>query len=169
MTIDYFDTQKDESSDIQFTVDASNGIDSNDFSLTRTEDQVSPGGISRSTKLVLEYTIASADDFNFTVNLSNDIDGPVTLDVDVTVEDTSPPIIDEIGDETINEDGSLNINFNVTSNTPSVYDDVVLSNISNGNQNHILTSLSGDVDNGYNLIITPVDDWNGTLILYAEK
>ena len=93
----------------------------------------------------------------------------VTLDIDVTVEATSPPVVDEIVNQEIDEDeGPIIIPFNVASNTAAVYSDVILSNISNGGSNYVATELSGSVDNGYTLTITPDEHWNGTFDVQVE-
>jgi len=93
----------DESSEISYFVNATTVGNPGDYSLTDTDEG------NNQKKLVLEYDINTNSDFTFDLNLSNGTDDDVILTIGVIVEDTSPPIIDDIDNKA--EERSLSLKY----------------------------------------------------------
>ena len=68
----------------------------------------------------------------------------------------------------MDEDGSLDINFNVTSTGSIVNFNRIITSVSNGNTGNISTLLNGNLDDGYTLTLNPLEDWNGVFDVRLE-
>jgi len=77
-------------------------------------------------------------------------------------------VIDTIANQTMDEDNSLQIGFNVISPGSIIIFNSLITSVTNGSTEDISTMLTGSSDDGFLLTVTPVEDWNGVFDVWLE-